>query len=482
MTNQAVRQYLALTSAAHRLSRMSDLARQLDMHVNCAPVIDHGDMGEPEPPVCRCLDHLRDRAGLAAIGEGDPITRDEWTVSYSGTVRSRLDQIASAATGLADLAHAVIADLDAGLITEPREWTADEITTGAMRDALDPDSHWCDDSFLWDCITALRRHRDSRAIGHAVYDRHMSLIDRQHRNNDSSEGSEGGDTDSSRVREAIASWTRRKTEADNALHSPVPYREAARLIDETESFDRLAHYLRGLTVSGWQHTREDRETADRLMIRLLGRIHSIGDVDAAGMPLTETPLPFLAEQWRTEKFDVDVAVDPDDGTDLEEARLQLYIATQAAVTTTEMLHVWENAAVLDERGCASIRTTIVLAFEHDRTGIGVPLRDDGPHAAATRELRGLVDQFDMTEVHLQTRTYRQHVNAVRELDMSRDGSDTRLAQLWHTVTGEKDKVTSRQFDAIRDAFGDQIAAWGGSDEQRAAALRSRLIGFDRDAS
>lgn len=508
-TPDNARRYLDITRAHHTLTTVARAAGYVNYYANELVVLN--DEADGEVPVRDALVSLRDAAGAAAIGAAPPLDTNDWARAYAEALTKQLRHLASEAEAVAAGARSVLDALDAGLITAPRTWAADEVTGPAMADYLAETAETGGDAAqMWGCITALRRYRDDETITEVVYDRHMRRIaDMWTDSHDAATGrypgrfpimAEPKDT-AELVQGALESWGRRQDEANNALALPIPYLRAAQLINGCDTFERLTHYAAALTGPAWSESAETtdtydnaRQAADRLMIALGRRFNTKMSTDAAGVNRSDADkLATIIAVWRSGVVDdavtfantLDFADYEDSERDqvAEDAYKRLYRAADVAVTTSEMVDIWHAADVLSGEHGSQVRTVLALRFDSDDAlpGFGQRITVAGAHREATRELRALVDAHDMPSNATAAMCYRDHAAAIDELNMRGPVSDMQLCRAWAGVVGDADAghITRRQLAALRDRTNAKVAEYSGGSEHKAASLAARLAEWDR---
>lgn len=501
LTEEA-RRYLDLTRAHHMLTDLARIAGNLSHIANNRTVLADG--GDGEVPVRDALVSLRDEAGRAATGSAEPLDTDAWKLQYDAELRSHLGRIAHDADTVANAARAVTGMLDAGLVTATRAWSPDEIADGAMLEHLDVIDTECGDAArLWGCMTALRLRLDGEDITEAVYDRHMERVAAIW--NEWPIAAARPERTARLVADALDAWREHYESLNSALDGPMPFSTAGRLINQCGTFARLTCYAVSITGPAWSEDTEDpdngnaRHSANRLMMALARRYHTMSDTDAAGVHRSTAPaLSDIIEQWRSATVDdarvhadtLDVeAYDDDDLPDvLTDAYRHLYQAAGAAVTVTELVALWHACDVFtgetETDYAHQVRVMIALRFDADNGLPGIGVRIDDTDRETTRELRRLVDELDMPSNALQTMAYRGHAAALDDLDMRNPGAltpSTALDRIWEEIVDDAGaaRITRRQLAALRNLANVKIAEYCDGDEYRAAAIAARLTDWDR---
>lgn len=494
-----ITRYVNITHAHNVLAAIGEDARTVAAIAESCPFDDGADRSRP---LHDALALYRDAAGRAATGEDGQLTPVEVDDLYSIALAEALDTLAERAAIIARRASAVRHALDAGLITGPREWTADDINAGHMLASLDKSG---DDEYEWygfdamhlaGCVDALNRERLAGGVEHDVYDRHMARI-----NALAPLVGERPAGSAEHVAAALEQWKAEEAEYAAALADPgnLPTLRRHHAITGARTYKRLAAFAADLTGPGWE---SERRTADKHMAHVYRVALGLG-TDAHGEgPKSPAAADLFAalDEWRIGAYAARMKAvtgvyrDGDDGEGRTEeetaaaeeaAYLALYDAADFAVTTGQLLQVWDHAAGLGTDHTDIIRTRVILLFEEDRTGTGCRLVDDGPFAEHTKALRKAVDAYPigMNSNITHTVRYRIHRDAVTAIAMGgmTTGADTKLIREWNDVVGaaDSDAITRRQLRALRDLVNAKVAQWCDGDEHRAASLAARLPEWER---
>lgn len=498
--NADITRYVNITHAHNVLASIGEDARRVAALTDSCPF----DEGIGYGPLHEALTTYRDAAGRAATGEAAPLTPAEVDDLYSIALAEALDTIAERAAVLARRASAVRHALDAGLITAPREWSADDINAGRMLTALEPNTAGADDDeyewygfdamHLTGCVDALNRERLAGGVEHDTYDRHMARI----------AGLAGvvGERpagDAERVAAAVAQWKAEEDEAAAVLAEPgnLPTLRRHHAITSARTYQRLAAFAADLTGPGWDG---DRRAADKHMAHVYRVALGLGtDAHGKGPKSPEGADLFAAlDEWRMNAYasaygrgstalDIDADGESQEWKDAEEtAYLALYAATDFAVTTGQLLDVWRSAGPLEEGHRENIRVGVLLHFEESRTGTGCKLVDGGPFAEHTKMLRTHVDAHPVPALSNITHTvnYRALRKTIEDIDMGATpapSADTKLIHAWNAVVraADADDITRRQVRELRDLVNAKTAEWCRGDEYRNASLLGRLPEWER---
>jgi hypothetical protein len=499
--NADITRYVNITHAHNVLASIGEDAHRVAALTDSCPF----DEGIGYGPLHEALTTYRDAAGRAATGEAAPLTPVEVDDLYSIALAEALDTIAERAAVLARRASAVRHALDAGLITTPREWSADDINAGRMLTALEPNTAGADDDeyewygfdamHLTGCVDALNRERLAGGVEHDTYDRHMARIAAL-----AGVVGERPAGDAERVAAAVAQWKAEEAEAAAVLAEPgqtLPQRHAISL---ARTYQRLAAFAADLTGPGWN---DDRRTADKHMAHVYRVALGLGtDAHGKGPKSPEAADLFAAlDEWRMNAYAARMKAvtgvyrDGDDGEGRTEeetaaaeeaAYLALYDATDFAASTGQLLQVWDHATGLEANHADIIRTGVILHFEESRTGTGCTLVDGGPFAEHTKTLRTRVDAHPVPALSNITHTvnYRALRKTIEDIDMGATpapSADTKLIHAWNAVVraADADDITRRQVRELRDLVNAKTAEWCRGDEYRNASLLGRLPEWER---
>lgn len=488
--------YLDITKAHRDLAAIGTDAARVASLARACPFDDGG--GAYDRPLHDALAIHLDSAADVAVGDASPVVPTAVDAAYAIALAEALEQLEAVAAGIARRASAVRMSLDAGLITKPREWSADAINAGAMLDALASgggvDYEWYafDNMHLAGCVDALNRERLAGGIDADTYDRHMARIA-------SVSGVVGHEPpgDHERVQNALTQWREDEAEAAAVLAAPddagfatLRHRQA---INGARTYARLATFAADLTGPAWD---AERRRADLHMALVYRTANKMG-TDAHGYgPKSDTAADLFArlDEWRigayANRMDAARAViggadTPADADAFETLYLALYDAVEFAVSTGQLMDVWNYAVPLPTDKRANIHVGVLLHFEESRTGTGCPLVDGGDFAEHTKGLRALVDAYplgmnsNITHAVLY-RTYREDIERIPMGGMDA-GADTRLVRQWGNVADDAaaGNITRRQLRALRDLVNAKVAEWCDGDEHRAASLMGRLAYWDR---
>lgn len=503
--NADITRYVNITHAHNVLAVIGEDARAVAALADSCPFEDSGDR---ERPLHDALALYRDAAGRAATGEAAPLTPVEVDAAYATALTDALDTLAERAAVLARRASAVRHALDAGLITAPREWTADDINAGHMLTSLEPNTSGADDDeydwyafdamHLAGCVDALNRERLAGGVEHDAYDRHMARIAAAaHVVGNRPAG------DAERVAAAVTQWKAEEEEAAAVLADPgnLPTLRRHHAITGARTYKRLAAFAADLTGPAWE---ADRRTADKHMAHIYRVALELG-TDAHGDGPDSPHAPHVADlfaaldEWRTGAYaarmktitsvyrdgDGSARTEAEVKAAEEAAYLALYDATDFAVNTAQLRQVWDHAAGLEADHADIIRSGVLLRFEESRTGTGCALVDGGPFAEHTKALRKTIDAYPVGKRSgiLHTVNYRAIRKTIEDIDMGTPApsADTKLIHAWNVVVKNADTedITRRQVGALRDLVNAKVAEWCRGDEYRAAALTARLPEWGR---
>lgn len=492
MTTEAdITRYVKITHAHQVLTAIGADAALLAALADSCPFDDGADLNRP---LRDALAIHRDRAGRAATGQSAPYDPTTVDYDYTAAIATALDTIALTAAAMASRARAVRDALDAGLITDPRQWSAADINEGRMLEALEPagdaegEHAWYafDALFLEGCLHALERFRSDEAVDADVYARHMARI--------AAVAPVIGPVPAGtaeRVAEALAHWHDGETEAAHALDAPTATLPARHALFAATTYARLEAFATALTGPAWDG---ERRAAHQHMRTLSQRAYAMG-TDGHGKTRADAAALFeRLHAWRYDTYTECIAVargfadlepDADGWADAEErAYHALYLAADIATNTHQLLDVWNGAGHLDTDHRFNIRVGVLLNFEASRTGTGAPLADTGPGLGdATRALREKVDAYPVSKNSnlKHTVTYRRLKETLEAIDAAAPMADTGLIRAWAHIVTEADAavITRRQTGELRRLVNAKVAELCDGDEGYARRLHARLTDWDR---
>jgi hypothetical protein len=492
MTTEAdTTRYMNVLRAHRQLDALAGDAEALMKAVNECPF--EGRTSGTGPLYTALTVHV-DATAAAACDETGPFTPRTVDADQAAAIAEALDRIADRARSLADRARAVRDALDAGLITDPRAWTADDINEGRMLESLEPvdaadeDTAWYafDAMHLEGCVNALNRDRLADAITADTYDRHMARIAAVA----PVIGAAPAGT-AERVGHAIAQWREDDDEAAHALDTLTATLPARHAIIGAKTYARLEAFATALTGPAWD---ADRRAAHKHMCTLSRKAYDMG-TDAHGKTRADAAKLFEAlHAWRYDTYAeciatargfADLEPDADGWAHAEEAAYYaLYLAADVATNTHQFLDVWNLADKLSTDHRFNIRVGILLNFEDSRTGTGAPLADTGPGLGdATRVLRAKVDAYPVSKTSnlKHTVTYRRLKETIEAIDAAAPFADTGLIRAWAHVVEEADTaaITRRQVGELRRLLNAKVAEYGDGHEQKTAAMAARLPEWER---
>lgn len=486
-TDHTADRYVKITHAHNLLQSLNTHADTLKNRV-AAPYLED-DTHEDDRSVYDALADYREDAGRAATGERPPLDASAKALDYSFRLGLALEDIATTARDIAAHAETVRSWLLAGLIAGPREWIADDIENGVMLDLIreaDADGY-ADPVFLCSCLDTLVQLRAVGAVTDAAYDKHMAAL----------YALDGHVADEPKhefelLTLAVHQWREREDTEAALFAEPVPTLSARHAIHAATTYARLSRYFADLRGEAWEG---DRRAADMHIRHIYRQANALG-TDAHGHTREDAADLFEdLDAWRMSAFadrmslaetalDIDADGESEAWADAQKtAYTALFDATDLAVTTGQLLDIWNAAAVIDPDQRANIRVGVLLHFEESRTDTGVPLVDGGAFADHTKRLRAEVDAHPVGKNSniRHTVAYRGHRDDIADIDMRDHAADSQLARAWGRVVANADheNITRRQFRALRDLVNAKVAQWCDGDEWKAAALMSRLPEWDR---
>lgn len=487
-----IERYVKLTHASNVLRSLRADADALHSRVSKHTFED--EHHEESPNLYNALFEYVEDAGKAATGEGAPLDAGASVLDYSLTIARVLDDVTATARSIANRAEAVAEALRGGLLTDPRDWTAADIEAGAMLELIhtaDEDGYG-DPVWLWASLNTLVDLQSAGLITEAVFDRHMNAIYELGDYADAEPAHEAGLLES-----AMNEWHERTEEDAAAFATVLPTIPARQRIHATTTYSRLARYAADLRSTAWD---EERRTADMHMRHIYRHANALG-TDQFGKTREDAADLFEAlEAWRSAAYDACMALaetafnvhataGADAGESAEWAEAQktayrgLFDATDLAVSTGQLLDIWQASAAIDDDQRANIRVGVLLHFEESRTDTGLPLADGGAFADHTKRLRAEVDAHPIGKNSNIRHTvhYRGHRDTIADINTDNHHADHLLSREWGRVVANADgrAITRRQLRALRDLVNAKVAQWCEGDEYRAAALMSRLPEWDR---